>query len=121
MSLNSDIDQWAQDVVRNVHKSGFSGINVVERILKDPGVATDASKDRILWWPPNRAVARISRAMHRIPVRAQICLIVDSCHILKEDGNIYSEKDLARESTLTVSEIRKYVREAKAKLRRILE
>ena len=120
MSLNSDIDLWAKDIVNSSHISGFPGINAVERILKEPGIATDGSKHRVLWWPKNKRIAKMSRAMHQIDPISQVCLIVDSRNLMKEDGNSFTLNDLKKNSSLSMGEIRRRIKESKRKLREIL-
>ncbi len=117
--LNADIDAWAHDMVRSLARSGFSGINTVEKLLRDPGRATDTSPHRILWWPRNQAVSRISRMMHQIDPVSQICLIVNSGWLLNGDGTIFGVLHLKRYSSLSVREIRERVRDARRKLREI--
>ena len=134
--LDSMIDEWARDVVLNSRKgplltprlSGFSGINVVERLLKNPGISVRGIGHAVLWWPSRsksaekrKRMATIYRAMHQIDSISQICLIVDAKRILREDGNIFTVWDLKRNSSLTVGEIRERISRAKRTLRKILD
>lgn len=114
------LKEWAQDVVRNMDRSGFSGINVIEKILRDPGVATGGSKHRVLWWPRNRRLAKIYRAMHRIPQRDQVCLVVEYGGIVKEDGNLYTKQEFSREVGIGVRKYNETVKKAKTKILEIL-
>ena len=111
--LDADIQEWARSVVADADKSNISGINVVEKILRDPGMATGGSRDRVHWWPKNRRIARMSRLMHCIDLITQICLIVDSGVIFRDDGKVFRAKDLKNCSSLSVTEIRNRVRAAK--------
>lgn len=113
------IAEWAEDVVNNCHKSGFSGINVVEKILRDPGISTSGAKHKILWWPRNRRIAKMSRAMHQIDDISQVCLIVKYGGMVKEDGSVFKEKDLIQNSTLTTREFRERIRSARMLLNKI--
>ena len=119
--LDGDISEWASDVVYELRKSGLSSINVCERILRDPGISTDHSKDIVLWWPRNATCAKIGRAMHQIDAISRVCLIVNSGHIMKSDGNSFNNKDLAKCSSLTVTDINRRIKKAKLKLAKVLE
>ena len=116
-----DLKEYAEHIVNTAHKSGYSGINVVEKILRDPGFSTDGSRDRVLWWPRNRRIAKMSKAMHQIGPIPQICLIVQHGRIVKEDGNIFNEGDFVKNSSLSLREFHKYVGDAEKKMRRILK
>ena len=120
MSLNSDLDAWAKDMVASADLSGFSGINVVEKILSDPGIATDGSQHRVLWWPKSKRIAKMSRAMHQIDPIWQIVLIVDSRHVINPDGTIFDKYMLAKSSSLSVRRFNEFRKKAKLKLSCIL-
>ena len=114
--LDADIQEWAQSVMRDADCSGLSGINVVERILKDPGRSTDTSPHRVHWWPKNKRLAKISQLMHRIDKTSQICLIIDAGVIFHDDGRVFKPKDLKACLSLTVTDIRGRIRAAKSGL-----
>jgi hypothetical protein len=120
MSLKDDIKEWAADVVRAANRSDYSGINPVEKILRDPGFATGGSKHCILWWPRNRRVARMYRAMHRIDTFSQICLIVESEQMVTEDGQIYDKKMFTKDQSISLRRFNEINRNSKSKLRCIL-
>lgn len=114
------IDEWARDVIRSLDRSGYSGINVVEKILRDPGISSSGPRDRVLWWPRNKRIAKVSSAMHRIDPITQICLIVDSGCVANDDGTTFDVRCLKQNSSLSVGEIRSRVRDAKRLLRGII-
>lgn len=101
-------------------KSEFSGINVIEKILRDPGISTGGSRDRILWWPKNRRLAEISRAMHQVSPVERICLVVKFGRPMNDDGTIFTEKHLSKNSSVGVRDFKRNCSEARKKLRRIL-
>lgn len=116
------IVEWAESVIKDMHKSNFSSINVIEKILRDPGISTAGSRHKTHWWPSNRRVAMMSRAMHQIDPIAQICLVVKYGKMVNpDDGSIFSEKDLVQNSSLTTTEFRGLVKAAKAKIKSIIE
>lgn len=115
--LDADIQEWAQSIVVDADRSGLSGINVVERILKDPGRSTDTSPHRVHWWPKNRRIAKVSQLMHRIDKTSQICLIIDAGVIFHDDGKVFKPKDLKNCSSLSVTDIRGRIRAAKSGLK----
>ena len=118
--LDSDLKEWAEHLVDNFHKSGFSGINVVERLLRDPGRGTKGSLHRILWWPRNDSMYRIGKAMHQVSKTGQICLAIKYGRMLANDGSIYTEKNLAKDSSIDLRTFEKECKKAKNKLRAIL-
>jgi len=119
VGLSQDLDEWCRDQVNNAYSSDFSGINVIEKILRDPGMSTDGSRDRVLYWPRSKRIARISRAMHQVDSISRVCLIVDSGHLMKEDGNSFTLNDLKKNSSLSVGDMRYRIKESKRKLREV--
>ena len=118
--LDSMIDEWARDVMSSIHKSDFPGINAVEKILKDPGISTKGAKHAILWWPENRRLAKMSRAMHQVTPIEQIILIIDCNLIVNDDKSKFTKKDLAKCSSIKVREFNDLLKKTKFKLSRIL-
>ena len=117
----SMIADWVFEVSMNVHKSEYYGINVIERVLRDPGIAKYKRRHWIFWWPRSRRVALVEKAMHQIPVIQQICLLVQYRGVIREDGNVYTKHDLALDSSVTVREFNRYRKESENKIREILE
>ena len=117
--LDGEICEWAKDVINSSSSSGFSGINIIEKILRDPGFSTGGSRHRVHWWPRNKTIAKMSRAMHQIDPISQVCLVVDSGNLVKEDGNIFTLHDLKKSSSLSMAFIKETIRESKRKLRKI--
>ena len=115
------ISEYVQDFMRNIHKSGFSGVNVVEKILSDPGFSTGGSQHRILWWPKTRRIAKVSRAFHHISPKERVIIIIHYKGILRDDHNIFTKHDLAKYSSIGVRRFDYYRRAAKSKLSRILD
>ena len=114
--LDADIQEWAQSIVVDADRSGLSGINVVERILRNPGMATDTSPHRVHWWPKNRRIAKMSRAMHVLSKSEQIVLIIDSKEIFCDNGKVFTKYDLAKYSSVSVRKYHEYRNQAKKKL-----
>ena len=114
--------EWAEDEIRQSNMSNLSGINVVEKLLRDPGMATGKSKDRILFFHRNPRIAAISRAINRAEIDnlTKIILIVDYGYIAKEDGKRFKINDLVRNSSLTMSECRAKKRDARRKINSLL-
>ena len=113
------ISEWAEDVVNNCHKSGFSGINIIEKILRDPGISTSTSRHKVLWWPKNKRIAMMSRAMHRIDSISQVCLIIRYGRVVKSDGTMFTKYDLAKTSSIGVRKFNEIVRCSRNKLAEI--
>lgn len=113
--------EWAESVIADSYKSNYSGINVVERILRDPGITTDLSQHKVLWWPKNHKVARVSKAVHQLTPIERIVLIVHWGHVLNDDGTRFTKKDLAQNSSISVSRYHDINGGARAKLSRILK
>ena len=119
--LDTDITEWAEDMVNNCRKTEFSGINIIEKILRDPGISTMGSRHRVLWWPKNRRIARMSSAMHQIDIISRVCLIVKYGRIVEDDGTVFTKYNLAKNSSINVRRFNKITKNAKTKLREITE
>ena len=123
------ITEYVERVIADIGRSNYSGINVVERILKDPGIATGQGSHRVLWWPHRKK--RISKAAHRraswtskafhqlTPVEAVI-LIVHYGHVPKGDGSRFTKADLCANSSLTQERYLLIKKTASKKMSRIL-
>jgi len=112
--------EWAVEVLVDIHKSNYSSINVVERILRDPGIATDVSQHKILWWPKNRRVARVSKAAHQLTAVERIILIVHWGHVLNDDGTRLTKNHLAQKGAISVDKFLEIKDCARRKLSKIL-
>lgn len=119
--VNCMIKEWASDVVRDMHKSGYYGINIVERILRDPGVSSKGLRHKVLWWPRNHRIALVSKAAHQLEPMAQMCLVVKFGGMMRDDGKLFTKHDLAQYSSLEVRRFNKIVADAKIKLREIIK
>ena len=113
--------EYCEHLVNVMDRSGFSGVNIIEKILKDPGISTLGSKHRILWWPKNKRIAMMSRAFHHVIPRARVCLVVEYGKVLKEDGWILTKKEFCADSGSSCALFDSYVKVAKKQLRYILK
>jgi len=118
--LDEDIRLWAFEEVRLMHRSGYSGTNAVERILRDPGISSQLSQHRVLWWPRSRRIAKISKASHQLTPMERICLIVNAGAILDDDGKVLEVKKFCKICKGKESRFGAHVNRAKRKLREIL-
>ena len=124
--LDTDITEWAEGILHDLDKSGFSGINIIEKILRDPGISTRGSRHRVHWWPrgardKQRRMAKMSKAMHQVTPTGQICLVIKHGRMLRGDGNIYTKYDLRKDSSIGLRRFNDECRIAKTKLREILK
>ena len=115
------LTDWAESVIDDVHASNYSGINVVERILRDPGISTDLSQHKVLWWPRNKRVARVSKAAHQLTPIDRVILVVHYGHVKNDDGTRFTKKDLAQNSSISVSRYHDIKRAARDKIAGILD
>jgi len=122
MSRKTDsmIAEYVEDFMRNLHRSNYSGINVVEKILRDPGFSTGKSQHRVLWWPKNRRVAKVSKAMHQVGKLAQVILIIHYKGII-DDGVVFTKHDLAKYSSVEVRRFNNIRKKSKNKINHILD
>ena len=114
------IAEYVEDFARQLHKSGYSNINAVEKILRDPGFSTGGSQHRVLWWPRNRRVAKVSRAFHQIDNVSQAVVIIHFRGIMRDDGSVFTKHDLAKYSSVGVRRFNELRKKAKSKLSNIL-
>ena len=115
-----DLHKWAEDIADAADKTGFSSINIIEKILRDPGYSTKNSKHVVLWWYRNKHIAAMSKAMHQVPISMQICLVVEYGRILKGDGQILTKKEFCAKTGYSCALFDSYIRVSKKKLRGIL-
>jgi hypothetical protein len=114
------IAEWAYDVIAQANRSQLSGINAVEKILRDPGISSGRSRDRVLWWPRNPRIAKMSAASHQLSPSERLCLVVHFGQPLKEDNNVLTDRDVAKVTNISVRDFKSHVRTGKKKLRNIL-
>ena len=119
-NLDSLLVEYCEHLVNVMDRSGFSGINIIEKILKDPGISTLGSKHRALWWPKNKRIAEMSRAFHYVMPNARVCLVVEYGRVLKEDGWILTKKEFCADQGSSCALFDSYVKVAKKQLRYIL-
>jgi hypothetical protein len=115
------LTEYCEHQVNIMHRSGYSGVNIIEKILKDPGIATGSSKHRVLWWPKNKRIAQMSRAMHQISPYSRLCLVVEYGRIVQQkNGQILTKKEFCAKRGHSCAFFDECVRDAKNKLRVIL-
>ena len=114
--------EWAEQCIfEALWRSELSGINVVEKLLRDPGVTTGTSGHKVLWWPKNHRISKISKAMHQIDPVSRVILIINYGFLPKEDGNKYTLSDLRRDSSLAMGEISAKKRKSRNKIKGLLD
>ena len=119
--VDRDLHEWADTVIEDSNGSNLSGINVVERILRDPGVATDVSQHKVLWWPKNRRVARISKAAHQLSSTEIIILVIHYGFMKNDDGTRFTRLDLEKNSSISRGSFSELRRDARRKIAKILK
>ena len=112
--------EWADQQIAETADSGFSGINVVEKLLRDPGVAEGRSGHKVLWWPRNRRLAKMSKAMHQIDPVSKIVLIIHYGY-LPHEGRKYTKWDLQRASSVDAERFDELRKAARKKLMKTLD
>jgi len=124
--LDYDLRDWARQVVRDMNKSCHPSINPVERILRDPGIATRGARHRALWWPiwyPDRRYnrnTRLRKAICQLPSRYRICLVVKYGGLLNDDKSLLTKRDLCAFCALKQGDFDIYVKKSKKIIRGIL-
>ena len=91
------ISDWAHDLMRQADLAdyGYSDVNVVERLLRDPGRAPRA-ESKILFWHRNPRIAAVSRASRVLSNLEQTILLVHYKAVRNEDGSVMTKRQLAR-------------------------
>ena len=118
--LDPLLKRWAENSISEAYKSGYSGINIIDKILHDPGISTQGSRHRIHWWPRPK-LAKIEKAMHQIPAMAQMCLIIEYGRLIDpKNGQIVTDQDFCKYEHMKMSKYREYILKAKRKLDHIL-
>ena len=111
------LQEWAEQAIfEALWKSDLSGINVVERLLRDPGRATGNSGHKVLWWPKNHRISKVSKAMHQVEPIDRIILMIDYGFIPKDEKTKFTLNDLVKNSSLTMGDVRARKRNARQKI-----
>ena len=124
--LDYDLRDWATQAVRDMNKAGYPSTNAVERILRDPGIATYGSHHKALWWPIwhprsryNRNT-RLRKAICQLPPRYRICLVVKYGEMKNDDKSLLTKRDLCAFCALKQGDFDVYIKKAKKRIRGIL-
>lgn len=115
------LSEYVDDFMLSLHKSAYSGINAVEKILRDPGFSSGTSQHRVLWWPKNWRVSMVSKAMHQVGKIEQVVLIVHYRGIMNDDKTIFTKHDLAKCSSIEVRRFNDIRKKSRKKIAQILE
>ena len=115
------LGEWAESAIRDANSSCMPGIGVVERILRDPGIATQISQHKVLWWPRNRRVAAISRAAHQLTPIERIVLIIHYGYVQNDDGTRFTKRHLEKFSSVSQKRFSKLRRDARRKIVKLLD
>ncbi len=125
-NLDSLLVEYCEHLVNTYHRSGYSGENIIHKILQDPGISTQGSRHRVLWWPPFRGrkqkrIYDMGRAFHHIDSMAQMCLIVSYGRIVDPDnGQIVTPVDFALDHGFGLRKFNKIVSDASKILRGLI-
>ena len=122
-SLDSLLVEYCEHLVNTMDRCGYSRENIIHKILNDPGISTQGSRHRILWWPRNRRLYKMGRAFHHLDVLQQMCLIVQFGRIVDPDnGQIVGPMTFSRDQPgMDLRKFNKNVWESKTILSRILK
>ena len=117
-NLDSLLVEYCEHLVNTYHRSGYSGQNIIHKILQDPGISTQGSRHRVLWWPKNRRIYKMGRAFHHLEPMAQMCLIVNYGRIVDPDnGQIVTPVDFALDHGFGLRKFNKIISDASKILR----
>ena len=123
------ITEWCERTLEDCNESGLSGINTVEKLLRDPGVATGQGGHKVLAWPhrkkriskaEHRRASWTSKAAHQLTPIERIILIIHYGHVLNDDGTRFTKFDLAKFSSVGVADYDRIRKKSKTKFSRIL-
>ena len=121
-TLDSLLVEYCKEVADTMYRSDYSRENAIHRMKFNPGISTQGSRHRILWWPRNRRIAKMSRAFHHLDVMQRMCLIVEYGKIVDPDnGQIVIPLDFALDHGFGLRKFNNNVRESKTILSRILK
>ena len=124
------LGDWAESVIVDTYRSEYGGINAVERILRDPGVATVLSQHKVLWWPHrknhisaerHKALSWTYKAAHQLTPIEIIVLIIAYGYVKNDDGTRFTKHELAQNSSISVSRYHDIKKAARAKMQGILD
>lgn len=90
-----ELIQWGDWWVRHQDFTGFADINTVEKYFYQPG-RTAQPGHRVLTPDMPRRLQAIERAVHKLSDREQAVVRIKYCAPLRQDGVIYTHRELAR-------------------------
>ena len=97
-TLDSLLVEYCEHLVNTYHRSGYSGQNIIHKILQDPGISTQGSRHRVLFWPKNKRLFKMGRAFHHLDIMQQMILIVFYGRIVDPDnGQIVDDLTFSRD------------------------
>ena len=122
-TLDSLLVEYCEHLVNTYHRCGYSGQNIIHKILNDPGISTQGSRHKILWWPRNKRIFKMGRAFHHLDSLQQMCLIVFYGRIVDPDnGQIVDAAMFSRDQPgMDLREFNSNISDAKTKLSTILK
>jgi len=123
------LTEWADRTLVDCNESGLSGINTVEKLLRDPGVATGQGGHKVLWWPhrkkriskaAHKRASWTSKASHQLTPTERIVLIIHYGNVKNDDKSRFTKFDLAQNSSISVQKYLSIKKGAQRKMSRIL-
>jgi hypothetical protein len=124
---------WGDWWIRNIEKMGHSGTNLLYRIIHEAGARPDVSystddngevftgRDRILCPETPRGVRNVQIAVNGLPNLEEKCIIFRYCSPLKDDGNPYTKRELARCLKMSLYRFDTTLRNARKKVYGVLD
>ena len=106
---------WGDWWIKHLEGMGHTSINWLYRLIHEGGrlleeiaYYTDDNgevfigQDRILCPEMSQSIRRVQMAVNRLPNLEEKCVIFKYCAPLKEDGNPYTKRELARAMKISV-------------------
>ena len=97
MTVTGLLDDWGRFVSRNIDFADETGESILYRAIQMGGyVEQGDSKDKILCEDMPAHLKKVDRAVRLLPRWERDCITVYYCCPIKEDGSIWTKRELAK-------------------------
>ncbi len=123
---------WGDWWIKHLEGMGHPGINWLYRLIHDRGARPDViydtddngevfiSRDRILCPEMSKNVRKVQIAVNSLPNIEEKCIAFRYCAPPKDDGNLYTKRELARVLHMSRYAFNNHLARARKKLRKNL-
>jgi hypothetical protein len=106
--------------IRHMDHDGFYGVNILHRVAREGLVQRTPTKDKILCLDLPPRIREVDVAIRKLPNWQMKCVRARFCAPLKEDGNLYTHREIAKLLGLSHHKYKQYLRMGISKVEKML-